>query len=73
MPVMDILRKLLKSFVSTNELNQRTIELVTLTGELHDQVGWGDVRHIRRVLRVCDFISFTRLTDFNCMLFLVFA
>ncbi|KAI8147176.1 hypothetical protein BJV82DRAFT_665280 [Fennellomyces sp. T-0311] len=53
-PVMDILRKLHKSFVTidtTTELNQRTVELANLTSQVHDRVGWGDVRHIRRVLQ----------------------
>ncbi|KAI9484821.1 hypothetical protein BDB00DRAFT_109803 [Zychaea mexicana] len=53
-PVMDILRKLFRSLASvctTTELNQRTVELANLTAQVHDRVGWGDARHLRRVLR----------------------
>ncbi|KAG2224426.1 hypothetical protein INT45_002965 [Circinella minor] len=53
-PVMDILRKLFRSLVlvsTNNELNQRTLELANLTSNVHDRVGWGDVRHLRRVLQ----------------------
>ena len=52
---MDILRKLFRSLVlvsTTDELNQRTLELANLTSNVHDRIGWGDARHLRRVLQV---------------------
>ncbi|KAI9278254.1 hypothetical protein BDA99DRAFT_531025 [Phascolomyces articulosus] len=53
-PVMDILRKLFRSLVlvcPSEELNQRTVDLANLTANVHDRLGWGDARHLRRVLQ----------------------